>query len=417
MAWGLLAASMVFAVLAVNAYRPIRREPANVVSFVLGWIPGELPLHVLAVEGAVVTGLVASGAVSSSSRSWPGWLGLAISLLSWAGLVGLTVVAHRSGRVVEKALAQATGAAITLVGDEGVPAWNRWWRLLVVIPFRFYGIRRFRNIDYWGDGDDRHKLDILVRRRVTAQRAPVFVYVHGGAWVIGDKRQQGIPLMHELAQRGWVCVAINYRLAPRAAWPAQIVDCKRALAWVREHIAEYGGDAGFIAVSGGSAGGQLASLAALTAKDAGWQPGFEDLDTSVDACVTSYGVYDMTGDRSGLGAYGTGALELLERSVMQATYADDPGLFESASPDRRITSMAPPMLVFQGSNDTLVAPMVARRFVERLRERSASPVVYVEFPRAQHAFDVLASIRCRHAVMGAVVFLERMRARSGQSGS
>ncbi len=82
----------------------------------------------------------------------------------------------------------------------------------------------------------------------------MLVYIHGGAWVIGDKRQQGIPMMHELVQRGWVCVSINYRLSPRATWPAHIVDCKRAVAWVRQHIAEYGGDPGFIAVSGGSAG-------------------------------------------------------------------------------------------------------------------------------------------------------------------
>ncbi len=93
-----------------------------------------------------------------------------------------------------------------------------------------------------------------------------------------------------------MCVAINYRLSPRATWPAHIVDCKRAVAWVREHIAEYGGDPGFIAVSGGSAGGHLSSLLALTPNQPEWQPGFEDMDTSVDACLPFYGVYDTTGD-------------------------------------------------------------------------------------------------------------------------
>ena len=101
----------------------------------------------------------------------------------------------------------------------------------------------------------------------------MLVYIHGGAWVIGDKREQGIPMMHELVQRGWVCVAINYRLSPRATWPDHIVDCKRAVAWVRGHIAEYGGDPGFIAVSGGSAGGHLSSLLALTPDEPEWQPG------------------------------------------------------------------------------------------------------------------------------------------------
>ncbi len=90
------------------------------------------------------------------------------------------------------------------------------------------------------------------------------VYVHGGAWIIGDKREQGKPMMFELVARGWVCVAINYRLSPKGTWPDHIVDVKKALAWVKEHIAEYGGDPAFVAISGGSAGGHLCALAALT---------------------------------------------------------------------------------------------------------------------------------------------------------
>ena len=134
------------------------------------------------------------------------------------------------------------GAGRRRDGFDPTPAWNHWWRLVIAVPFRLRGIRRVRNIDYWGDGNYRHKLDILEPPVGRPERAPVLVYIHGGAWMIGDKRQQGIPMMHELVQRGWVCVAINYRLSPRATWPAHIVDCKRAVAWVREHIAEYGGD-------------------------------------------------------------------------------------------------------------------------------------------------------------------------------
>ena len=64
------------------------------------------------------------------------------------------------------------------------------------------------------------------------------------------------------------------------------------------------------------------------------------------------------------------------------------------------------MMVFHGGNDTLVPVGVARHFVDRLRVTSTSPVVYVELPRTQHAFDVLASVRCRHTTIGAVRFLE-----------
>ena len=95
----------------------------------------------------------------------------------------------------------------------------------------------------------------------------MLLQVHGGAWILGNKEQQGIPLMQHLAAKGWVCVAINYRLAPRDPWPAQVVDVKRAIAWIREHIAAYGGDPDYIAITGGSAGGHLTALAALTPND------------------------------------------------------------------------------------------------------------------------------------------------------
>jgi acetyl esterase/lipase len=407
MAWVFLVVSMAFGVLVVNAFFPVRREPFTVLSFAFGWIPGELPLHVAVGVVLATVALAANGAL----HAWPGWAGLVVAAGSCAGLVRLAWVAHGAQALVGEALDDATGGAITSEGFDPVPAWNRTWRLVLAVPLRWRGVRRVRNVDYWGDGNYRHKLDILTRRSVRAESAPVFVYIHGGAWIMGDKRQQGIPLMHELARRGWICVAINYRLSPRATWPAHIVDCKRAVAWVREHIADYGGDPGFIAVSGGSAGGHLAALLALTPNRPEWQPGFEGKDTSVDACVPSYGVYDTTGDPALSGAFGPGTLELLERRVMKTTLADNPELFEQASPDHRVNPQAPPMFVMHGVNDTLVSPTVARQFVDRLRAVSRAPVAYVELPRTQHAFDVLASIRCRHTTMGAVRFLEAVRAR------
>jgi acetyl esterase/lipase len=409
-AWVFLAVSLVFAVLAVNARFPVRREPFTVASFALGWVPGELPVHMVVVVVVVAAAFSADGALSG----WVGWAALGVAALVAVAFAHLAVVAQHARGVVEEALDRATGGAVAQLTADSRPAWNSWWRLVIAVPFGWRGIGRQRNIDYWGDGNYRHKLDIVSRRGTPPSGAPVLVYIHGGAWVIGDKREQGIPMMHELVQRGWLCVSINYRLSPRATWPAHVVDCKRAVAWVRQHIAEYGGDPGFVAVAGGSAGGHLAALVALTPDEQRWQPGFEDLDASVDACVPFYGVYDLTGHPQRSGAYGGGTLDLLERRVMKASAADVPELFEQASPDHRVTASSPPMLVFHGTNDTLVPLGVARHFVAELRLHSQAPVAAVELPVAQHAFDILASIRCRHAVMGTVRFLEamRMRARS-----
>src|SRR5690606_14861447 len=125
----------------------------------------------------------------------------------------------------------------------------------------------------YGDAGRRNTLDIWKRPDLPLDAgAPVLVQVHGGAWVIGNKEQQAMPLLSHMADRGWVCVSINYRLSPRATWPDHIVDVKRALGWVKENIASYGGDPEFVAITGGSAGGHLSSLAALTANE----PEFQD---------------------------------------------------------------------------------------------------------------------------------------------
>ena len=75
-----------------------------------------------------------------------------------------------------------------------------------------------------------HYLDIYRPADGTDGSAPVLLQVHGGAWILGNKDQQGIPLMQHLAAKGWVCVAINYRLSPRDPCPAQVVDVKQAIA-------------------------------------------------------------------------------------------------------------------------------------------------------------------------------------------
>lgn len=399
-----LLVSSVVAALVVSAHLTVRRGPLVVISFTLGWFADELPLHLLAI-GVVATALCdALGALGSTT----GQVGLVLAVGSWVGLLRLAVVAHRSARVVDAALAGMETPVVS-------PVWMHWWRLVLAVPFPFRSVTRERNIDYWGDGRYRHRLDVITRRTRRQPGAPVLVYIHGGAWVMGNKWTQGLPLLHELAMRGWVCVSVNYRLSPRAAWPAQIVDCKRALSWVREHIAEYGGDPGFLAVSGGSAGGHLSALLALTPGSPEWQPGFEGADTSVDACLPYYGVYDMTGDPDAMGLLGPGFVRLLERTVMKTQVAVDRPVFEQASPDRRVDADAPPMFVVHGTHDTLVPVEVARRFVDRLRALSTSPVAYVELPQAQHAFDLLVSVRCRQATLGAVRFLEAARRTAGRA--
>jgi acetyl esterase/lipase len=186
---------------------------------------------------------------------------------------------------------------------------------------------------------------------------------------------------------------------------------KLALAWIRRHIAEYGGDPDFVCVTGGSAGGHLTALTGLSANDPAFQPGVEDVDTRVAACVPFYGVYDFTNRfghdrRDGIGVF-------LEKQVFKTTREADPALFEAASPIARVHPDAPPFLVIHGANDTLAPVGEARDFVRLLRGASKNPVAYAEIPGAQHAFEIFHSLRTRQAVAGVERFLSFVHAQRG----
>ncbi len=406
MPYAFLIVTLVGAAAVVLAYRPIRREPFTIVSFVSAWIAGELAFQNIVWQMVATAIFIAFGAL----ESWVGWVGLAVAVADWAGLVGLGVAGRRASRVTAAALDEVRSDAFPVPVEPMAPTWGRWWRVTRAIPLRSRAVQATRDIDYWGDGTARHRLNVYRSRPAPPEKAPVMVYIHGGAWVIGDKREQGKPMMYELVARGWVCVAINYRLSPKATWPDHIVDAKRAVAWVKEHIAEYGGDPSFVAVSGGSAGGHLCALLALSSGDPDFQPGFEGSDTAVQACVPFYGVMDLTSSPDGSARFGPGLLEMLEKTVMKTTESERPEVFRDASPTYRVHAGAPPFFVAHGVNDTLVPVETARIFVERLRGVSREPVAYAELPLAQHAFDVLASLRCQATTSAVADFLDGARA-------
>ena len=160
-------------------------------------------------------------------------------------------------------------------------------------------------------------------------------------------------------------------------------------------------------MTGGSAGGHLAALLALTANDPVFQPDFPDADTSVQACVPHYGVYDFAAT-SGSRSSKHRLENLIARRIFPADrdpvrFLDD---YIAASPLDRIAEDAPPFFVIHGTLDSLVPVREARGFVQRLREVSKNPVAYVELAGAQHAFDLFPSVRSAHVVHGVGIFLD-----------
>ena len=399
--WGIVALIAVMTV-----YVPIRRDPLTGTAFFIGWLTGELAGQLVVLDVLVVALLVWGGAGNSAT----GVIGLCLAAVALVGLLIALVVGRQARRVVRRSLASTPGLRIDMTATDTHPKWGRWWRVVRAVPLPTRAISVTKDVPYVVDGAKAQRLDVYAPAGGISG-APVMIYVHGGAWVLGDKREQGKPMLFELVERGWVCFSINYRLSPRAVWPDHINDVLAAIAWVKEHAAEYGGDPSFVALSGGSAGGHLAALAALAGDDDAFKAGFEGADCSVDACIPIYGVLDMTGDPQTSGRYGPGLKILLERQVIKQRVAEAREVFEAASPSYRLREDAPPFLVLHGTHDTLVPVAVPRAFVPALREVSSSPVGYIEFPLAQHAFDVIASPRCSAAVAGIVAFLDTVRSR------
>ncbi len=133
---------------------------------------------------------------------WAGWLGLAVAAVGWVGLVVLGIAGLRAADATAAALAEVRHPSFPVPDVPTAPTWGRWWRVTRAIPFKSRAVEAAMNLDYWGDGSPYHRLDVYRSRLAPPQRAPVMVYIHGGAWVIGDKREQGKPMMFELVARG-----------------------------------------------------------------------------------------------------------------------------------------------------------------------------------------------------------------------
>ena len=115
------------------------------------------------------------------------------------------------------------------------------------------------DVPYVEKGHQRHVLDIYTPDKVTDKKLPVMFWIHGGGWVVGDKKGVGLK-PKVLTDRGFIFVSTNYRVLPDVKMEELIGDIAKSLAWVHQNIAKYGGDPNRIFVGGHSAGAQLAAL-------------------------------------------------------------------------------------------------------------------------------------------------------------
>ncbi len=335
------------------------RSPRATPAFVVESVANELPF-------IVVYWVVADTALAAAQGdlgSVLGWIGLVIAVCTLAGSAVVIGRAAQARTVLDRALRAGLGA--------NWPATSRPRRTphvvgrVLVAPLRIpaRGVRRERNIAY-GPAGRENQLDVY-RHRSRPVGCPTLVYFHPGGFFSGGKSREARALFDRLVGAGWVCVSANYRLGAAGAFPNNVVDAKRVIAWLRAHSSEYGIDPSMVVVCGASAGAHLAAMCALTSGEPTFQPGFEQRDTSVSAAVGFYGYY--------------GSPWLSER--------------EPSEPGASARADAPPVLVVHGARDPMIPVANPRRFVEELRARSNRPVVYAELPGGQHNFDRFASIR------------------------
>ena len=365
-----------FVLLAVSRHRPRRSSPVRLsyfFGFLINWPFVAFGLLVASTALAIVQSGVGSPVF---------WMGFGLAVLASAGLLVLGRRALETGAAVERGLSEGLGAGWRDGVDAELAARLRsrpsLARILFAPIFFRRHVERIANIRY-GPAGRRNLLD-LHRHRSHPSGCPTLIYLHGGAFRFGSKRFGARSLLYRLASQGWVCVSANYRLLPAARYSDSLIDVKKAIAWVREHGREYGADTTAVFLAGSSAGGHLASLAALTPNDPLFQPGLEGADTSVAGVISLYGYYG-------------------------------PVASDGPSPLAYAKTNAPPFFVVHGDQDTLVIVEDARRFVEQLRKTSSKPVAYAELPGAQHGFDLFRSRRFETVVDAIEAFAAWVRSR------
>ncbi|MDB6080512.1 MAG: hypothetical protein JWO82_4259 [Akkermansiaceae bacterium] len=215
------------------------------------------------------------------------------------------------------------------------------------------------DIDYVGDGLFAQRLDLLLPKEREGKKLPLIVFIHGGGWQTGVK-EEGIPMLRELLVEGeYATATINYRLSEQAKWPAQILDCKAAIRFLRAKAADYGIDPDRIGVIGISAGGHLASLLGTTpgigALDGTLGP-FPQTDTRVQCVVNLFGPQDLLtiNEQGASDEVMTGYRRGYERLLFGDEIENVPEAARQASPVTWVTKDDAPFLTAHGTKDLLV---------------------------------------------------------------
>ncbi|HEX8373456.1 MAG TPA: alpha/beta hydrolase [Chthoniobacterales bacterium] len=226
-----------------------------------------------------------------------------------------------------------------------------------------------RNVEFAAPGGRPLRMDLYVPQ--TGKPAPVVLWIFGGSWKFGSKGYH--VNVRDLTRSGIAVASIEYRLSGQASFPAQLEDCKAAVAWLRTHGAKYGIDPNRIGASGESAGGHLAALLGTTEE----RPNIDAVCALYPPTnLVSLGrMYSQPGRRSDIEALLNGPIE------------EKLPLARAASPVEHVSRSSPPFLLIHGAKDSLVPLSQSEELHTRLKRAGVESTLLVA-PEQPHWFKL-----------------------------
>ncbi len=380
--------------LTLNVFKPLakRRKSSFIVlliSYVTGLLIGDLlPQWIL-----LNAGILLFFSFTDIFSQPIGWVGFILHLTGWTSLTLRLWIIFNLPQSLDKKMEKQLGNSWKNAASNFRPPqrlreinWHSWFN-----PNKVLNDQRIEIIhdqEFYRENDLRLKLDIYRPKR-SKKKLPVVLQIHGGGWISGSKRQAALMMSHMAAQ-GWACFSVDHRLSPEIVFPGHLIDVKRALYWIKKNAYEYGVDPEFVVVTGGSAGGHLASLMALTQNQPEFQPGFENAETSIKGCVSLYGVYEFKESFNAETFYPAKAKLL--KIVCDGNPYNKPDSYRQISPSNWISANNPPFLLVQGDTDALISVNESRNFFQGLQSQNVQNCAILNLPLVEHAFDIFPTL-------------------------
>lgn len=250
---------------------------------------------------------------------------------------------------------------------------------------------------------DGQNLLLDVYRCPTPGPHPAVVMIHGGGWRGGDKAGDRGTAVGLSTRAGITCFSINYRLAPQFTYPAQVLDCARAVRWVRAHAPEYDVDPDRIAAWGGSAGGHLSLMLGVINPTDFQSPDDPNkaLSAKVKCVVDIFGPSDLTGNAT----WPANAVQIAE-GFLGASREQAPDKYAQASPITHVTADDAPVMMLHGDKDSLV-PLAQSEVMKAALEKAGVECQLIVIANGEHGFKGADPAKVLEATIAAATWMKQ----------